>query len=80
MDAQWVASSAGLPNEGQPVEFMLEDREIAMDGTYVQQTFRSRWTDYGVERVRTWRSAGVASFADDTCAIDMAPGGAQCAA
>jgi len=57
MYAPWVTSSAALPQEGQPVEFVLDGREVAMDGTYVQRTFRSRWAGYEVERVHIWRSA-----------------------
>ena len=41
--------------EGQPVEFVLDDREIAIDGTYAGQTFWSRWTKYDLERVGSWR-------------------------
>jgi len=58
MSSQWVASAAGLPPNGQPVEFVLDGREVAMLGTYVQQTFWSRWSGYDVQRVRTWRSTG----------------------
>jgi len=53
MDAQWVASSTVLPFEGQAINFLLEDRAIALEGTYAGQTFRSRWTGYDVDRVRT---------------------------
>lgn len=60
MDVQWVKDSAGLPQEGEPVEFVLEGRDVVMNGTYVEQTFRSRWSGYAVERVRSWRSADVA--------------------
>jgi hypothetical protein len=28
---------------------------VALDGTYVRQLFKSRWTGYEVDRVRTWR-------------------------
>lgn len=59
MDVQSDNSYAGLPHEGQPVEFVLEGRDVPITGTYVAQTFRSRWSDYSVERVRTWRSAAV---------------------
>jgi len=55
MSAQWVASSAELPHEGEPVEFLLDGRDVAMDGTYVHQIFRSHWSDYDVGRVRNWR-------------------------
>lgn len=57
MSAQWVTSATGLPHQGESVEFMLDGRSVAMDGTYDRQTFRSRWTDYEVQRVRTWRLA-----------------------
>jgi hypothetical protein len=55
---QWITSSTGLPHEGQHVEFMLDGRDVAMEGAYVRQIFRTRWTGYDIERVRTWRSAG----------------------
>ncbi|GAC1651681.1 MAG: hypothetical protein NVS9B15_12040 [Acidobacteriaceae bacterium] len=59
MDAQSDNRGAGLPNEGQPVEFVLEGRDVPIAGTYVAQTFRSRWSAYSVERVRSWWSAAV---------------------
>jgi len=59
MDIQPNANYAGLPCEGQPVEFVLEGRDVPIAGTYVEQTFRSRWSGYSVERVRAWRSAAV---------------------
>ena len=55
----WVASSIALPPEGESVEFVLDGREVAMDGTYTHQTFQSRWSGYDVQRVRSWRSASV---------------------
>ena len=57
MSAQWVASATGLPHQGESVEFMLDGRDVAMDGTYDRQTFRSRWSGYDVQRVRSWRLA-----------------------
>ena len=57
MSAQWVTSATGLPHQGESVEFMLDGRSVAMDGTYDRQTFRSRWTGYDIQRVRTWRLA-----------------------
>jgi len=65
MSAQWVTSAAGLPHNGQPVEFVLDGREVALVGTYVQQTFRSRWSGYDVQRVSTWRSADSGSSVAD---------------
>lgn len=69
MHAPWTPSNTILPRDGEPVEFFLDNRETAMSGVYVRQAFRSRWTDYEVGRVRTWRNAEVASN-----------GGAQCCA
>jgi hypothetical protein len=57
MSAQWVTSATGLPHQGESVEFMLDGRNVAMDGTYDRQTFRSRWSGYEVQRVRSWRLA-----------------------
>jgi hypothetical protein len=73
MYSAWTASSTGLPHEGQPIEFLLDDRLTVMDGIYVQRTFRSRWTGYEVERVRTWRSS-------DSSPSDTRVEGVPCAA
>ena len=57
MSIEWIASSFGLPREGEPVEFVLDGRDVALDGTYFQQIFKSRWTAYEVDRVHAWRSS-----------------------
>ena len=59
MDARHVNGTAGLPREGEPVEFVLDGREVALNGTYVEHIFRSRYSGYAIERVRSWRSVGV---------------------
>jgi len=59
MSPACVASSIALPPEGESVEFVLDGREVAMDGTYTQQTFQSRWSGYDVQRVRSWRPVGI---------------------
>jgi hypothetical protein len=61
MNTPWVQSSIALPHEGQSVEFVLDHREVALDGTYARQIFRSRWTAYEVARVGAWRLAPPAS-------------------
>lgn len=61
MSADWVTSSSELPHESQQVEFVLDRREVAMDGTYAQRTFRSHWSGYEVARVRSWRPADLNS-------------------
>jgi len=63
MSAQWVTSETGLPHTDEPVEFVLDGRDVPLVGTYAQQTFWSRWSSYDVQRVRTWRSADSGSFA-----------------
>jgi hypothetical protein len=55
MSTSWVRSSVALPRDGEPVEFVIDHREVAIDGTYTGQIFRSRWTSYDVERVTAWR-------------------------
>lgn len=57
MSTTWVASSSRLPHDGDAVEFVLDGRRIPIDGTYAQQLFKSRWSGYDVQRVRTWRSS-----------------------
>jgi hypothetical protein len=57
MHDPWITSSIRLPCEGQRVEFVLDGRDVAMEGAYLQQIFRTRWTGYDPERVHTWRSA-----------------------
>jgi hypothetical protein len=58
-----VTDSTGLPHDGQPVEFVLDGRKVAIVGTYAHRIFRSRWSVYGVERVSSWRSTDVDSSA-----------------
>ena len=55
MNIDWNHSSNGLPREGQQIEFLLDHRSVAMEGTYVRQAFCSHWTEYTVDRVRSWR-------------------------
>ena len=49
MNAQLAIQPAGLPDEGERIEFILDGRDVAIDGTYIQRTFRSRWSGYTVE-------------------------------
>lgn len=60
MDTQPVRGAVGLPQEGEPVEFLLEGRDVALNGTYIEQIFRSRYSGYAVDRVRSWRSIDMA--------------------
>lgn len=55
MNASWVRTSSALPCEGQPVEFFLDNRNVAIEGAYTRRVFQSRWTSYDIERVSAWR-------------------------
>ena len=57
MSIEWIASSAALPPEGKSVEFVLDGRKVAIEGTYMRQIFQSRWSGYDIHRVPTWRLA-----------------------
>jgi len=63
MSSDWVRSSSALPRDGESVEFVLDGRHVPLDGTYVHQTFQSRWSGYDIQRVCTWRVAGKHSAA-----------------
>ena len=62
MPESTFASSAGLPHEGQLVEFALDGRAVMINGTYASRIFRSRWSGYGMDRVFTWRPANGGSM------------------
>jgi len=53
----WISTTAALPVTGQPVEFMLAERECPIVGVYSGDGFRSRWTHYASELVCRWRGA-----------------------
>jgi hypothetical protein len=58
MYADWNRSSNGLPGEGQQIEFLLDYRSVAMQGTYIHQVFHTHWAEYDIDRVRSWRDLG----------------------
>jgi hypothetical protein len=57
MSTPWVFSSTFLPYTGEPIDFLLEDREEPIHGTFDGGTFHSRWANYDSSRVRSWRQA-----------------------
>lgn len=59
MATHWIFSSTYLPHSGEPVDFQIDDREEPLHGTFANGCFHSRWADYAVERVRSWRKAMV---------------------
>ena len=56
-DTSWIETAAALPASGQPVEFMLAERDCPIVGTFGADGFRSRWTRYSLEIVSRWRGA-----------------------
>jgi hypothetical protein len=57
MQAPWNHKSTFLPYTGEAIDFMLEDRSQPMHGTFANGMFHSRWADYDVDRVHSWREA-----------------------
>jgi hypothetical protein len=53
----WINTTSALPVCGQPVEFMLAERECPIVGVYSEDGFRSRWTRYAPQLVCRWRGA-----------------------
>jgi len=56
MQMPWIFSSTSLPNTSEPIDFLLEDRDEPMHGTFGNGSFHSRWADYSASRVQSWRS------------------------
>lgn len=57
MQEKWIFSSTFLPYTGEPIEFMLEDRNQPIHGTFADGIFHSRWADYDAGRVASWRGS-----------------------
>jgi len=57
MQAKWIFSSTFLPYTGEPIEFMLEERNQPIHGTFSNGVFHSRWADYDADRVASWRGS-----------------------
>jgi hypothetical protein len=76
MQAPWIFSSTFLPFAGEPIDFMLEDRNQPIHGTFVDGIFHSRWADYGPDRVQSWRGSTDAAGAHPMGAAKAAPEGA----
>ncbi|MEP7042090.1 MAG: hypothetical protein ABI843_03450 [Dokdonella sp.] len=58
MQTPWVSCSASLPRNGESIHFLLDDRQVSMEGTYAGGAFHSRWNNYEVGRVRLWCALG----------------------
>jgi len=71
MNVQSVNGSQGLPREDQPVEFFLDGRDTPIVGIYGEQTFRSRWSGYAIDRVSSWRSVGIAERAPASLSVGV---------
>lgn len=64
MHAEWTKTSTALPAEGTLVEFLLDERNCPMRGTYATGRFESRWNGYPPPSVNQWRV--IASSGDPT--------------
>lgn len=63
MHADWTKTSLALPPEGTPVEFLLDERNCPMRGTYAVGRFESRWNNYAPPSVHQWRALAAGSQA-----------------
>jgi hypothetical protein len=70
MSFEWMRTSQALPSDGDHVEFVLEHRDLAMNGVYNRCMFTSRWSQYEPGAVREWRQlpAMAGSAAEKLCA------------
>jgi hypothetical protein len=67
MRSKWIFSSTLLPHPKETVEFLIEEREQSIHGTFANGVFHSRWADYDSRRVASWRGS-----AADPCVAPMA--------
>lgn len=61
----WIATSNQLPQEGQPLLFVVEQRDIVLCGTYSSCMFKSRWSCYSPADVTEWRLLDVCMTGHD---------------
>lgn len=54
MDSQWIATRDDLPKNGQAVNFLVDQHEVSLEGTYEDGAFCSRWAKHDAARVRSW--------------------------
>ncbi len=57
MSIEWVSTAASLPLDGEPIQLLLNERNVPMIGICSNGEFHTRWAEYGVDRVRYWRGA-----------------------
>lgn len=55
----WIATSDELPQEGDAVLFVVEQRCIVLCGIYADCTFKSRWSSYHPGDISEWRRLDV---------------------
>lgn len=51
----WIATSNQIPQEGDALLFVVEQRDIVLCGTYSSCMFKSRWSCYSPAEVTEWR-------------------------
>lgn len=78
MSVEWMRTSHELPEDGEHVEFVLEHRDLAMNGVYNRCVFASRWSEYEPGVVREWRQVpAMDPAAQALCNALLAPVSAQ---
>ena len=53
------SNSTFFPYTDEPIDFRIKDREEPIHGSFVHGNFHSRFADYDVHRVQSWRHAHV---------------------
>jgi len=56
----WIETAEALPKEGDFVQFVVDERNVVLRGTYEQCAFKSRWSHYSPAEVSEWRKLGEA--------------------
>jgi|GEM_PF-1611872 len=51
----WIATSNRLPQEGDLLQFAIDQRDIVLYGIYSSCMFKSRWSCYSPVDVTEWR-------------------------
>lgn len=51
----WIATADALPQDGDSVLFIVEQRCLVLCGVYADCTFKSRWSSHSPGDISEWR-------------------------
>jgi hypothetical protein len=51
----WITTADALPNDGDAVQFLVDERDITLHGRYESCAFKSRWWCHSPVDIRFWR-------------------------